>query len=119
MNFKFFVDVINIYIGLFVGFVMGWIYWLCWIIIGMVEVIVVVKYISFWFLDIFNWISVLFCVFILMFFNLLSVKLFGEFEFWFVIIKIVIIIVLIVIGVIMILFVFKILFGNISLIYLY
>lgn len=74
----------------------------------MVEVMVVVKYVSFWFLEILNWISVLFCVLLLMLFNLFSVRFFGELEFWFFIIKIVIIIGLIVVGFVMILFVFKI-----------
>ena len=39
------------------------------------------KYVSFWFPAIPNWISALFCVLILMLFNLLSAKLFGELEF--------------------------------------
>ena len=91
-NFKSFADVTNTYIGPFAGFVTGWTYWLCWIITGMAEVTAVAKYISFWFPDIPNWISALFCVLILMSFNLLSAKLFGELEFWFAIIKIVTII---------------------------
>ena len=118
-NFKSFADVTNTYIGPFAGFVTGWTYWLCWIITGMAEVTAVAKYISFWFPDIPNWISALFCVLILMSFNLLSAKLFGELEFWFAIIKIVTIIALIVIGVIMILFAFKTPFGNTSLTHLY
>ena len=73
------------------------------IITGMAEVTAVAKYVSFWFPEIPNWISALFCVLILMSFNLLSAKLFGELEFWFAIIKIATIIALIVVGIVMIL----------------
>ena len=97
-NFKSFADVTNHYIGPFAGFVTGWTYWLCWIITGMAEVTAVAKYVSFWFPNIPNWMSALFCVLVLMSLNLLSAKLFGELEFWFSIIKIVTIIALIVVG---------------------
>lgn len=118
-NFKSFADVTNTYIGPFAGFVTGWTYWLCWIITGMAEVTAVAKYVSFWFPHIPNWISALFCVLILMSFNLLSAKLFGELEFWFSIVKIVTIIGLIVVGAIMILFAYKTQFGHASLTNLY
>ena len=118
-NFKSFADVTNTYIGPFAGFVTGWTYWLCWIITGMAEVTAVAKYVSFWFPHIPNWISALFCVLILMSFNLLSAKLFGELEFWFSIIKIVTIIGLIVVGAVMILFAYKTQFGHASLTNLY
>lgn len=118
-SFKSFADVTNTYIGPFAGFVTGWTYWLCWIITGMAEVTAVAKYVSFWFPHIPNWISALFCVLILMSFNLLSAKLFGELEFWFSIIKIVTIIGLIVVGVVMILFAYKTQFGHASLTNLY
>ena len=115
-RFKSFADVTNEYIGPFAGFVTGWTYWLCWIITGMAEVTAVAKYVSFWFPTIPNWITALFCVLILMVFNLLSAKLFGELEFWFAIITI---IALIVIGAIMILFAYKTQFGHASLTNLY
>ena len=118
-GFKSFADVTNEYIGPFAGFVTGWTYWLCWIITGMAEVTAVAKYISFWFPQIPNWISALFCVLILMSFNLLSAKLFGELEFWFAIIKIVTIIALIVVGAIMIIMAYKTQFGHASLTNLY
>ena len=118
-SFKSFADVTNTYIGPFAGFVTGWTYWLCWIITGMAEVTAVAKYVSFWFPHIPNWISALFCVLILMSFNLLSAKLFGELEFWFSIIKIVTIIGLIVVGAVMILFAYKTQFGHASLTNLY
>ncbi|WP_426428493.1 amino acid permease [Staphylococcus equorum] len=118
-NFKSFADVTNQYIGSFAGFVTGWTYWLCWIITGMAEVTAVAKYVSFWFPHIPNWISALFCVLVLMSFNLLSAKLFGELEFWFAIIKIVTILALIVVGAIMIIMAYDTQFGHASLSNLY
>lgn len=113
-EFKSFADVTNTYIGPFAGFVTGWTYWFCWIITGMAEVTAVAKYVSFWFPEIPNWISALFCVLLLMSFNLLSARLFGELEFWFSIIKIATIIGLIVVGFVMILFAYKTQFGHAS-----
>lgn len=118
-NFKSFADVTNEYIGSFAGFVTGWTYWLCWIITGMAEVTAVAKYVSFWFPNVPNWLSALFCVLVLMSLNLLSAKLFGELEFWFAIIKIITIIALIVVGAIMIIMAYKTQFGHASLTNLY
>lgn len=83
------------------------------------QVTAVAKYVSFWFPAIPNWISALFCVLILMLFNLLSAKLFGELEFWFAIIKIITIIALIVVGLVMILMAYKTQFGHASFTNLY
>ncbi|RIP34090.1 amino acid permease [Staphylococcus gallinarum] len=118
-NFKSFADVTNEYIGSFAGFVTGWTYWLCWIITGMAEVTAVAKYVSFWFPNVPNWLSALFCVLVLMSLNLLSAKLFGELEFWFAIIKIITIIALIVVGAIMIIMAYNTQFGHASLTNLY
>lgn len=51
------------------------------------------------------------CLFILLGFNLLMVKIFGELEFWFVLIKVIMIFVLIVIGVILLVIGFKMYIG--------
>lgn len=113
-GFKSFADVTAHYLGPFAGFVTGWTYWLSWVITGMAEVTAVAKYVSYWFPEIPNWVTALFCVLFLMFLNLLSAKLFGELEFWFAIIKVVTIIALIVIGIVMIVFAFKTPFGHAS-----
>ncbi|MGN4156813.1 amino acid permease [Staphylococcus auricularis] len=118
-GFKSFADVTNAYIGPFAGFVTGWTYWFCWVITGMAEVTAVAKYVSFWFPDIPNWISALFCVLVLMSLNLLSAKMFGELEFWFSIIKIVTILALIVVGIVMILMAYETTFGKASVSNLY
>ena len=111
-KFNSFADITNEYVGPLAGFITGWTYWLTWIISGMAEVTAVAKYVSFWYPEIPNWLSALACILLLMSFNLLSTRLFGELEFWFAIIKVVTIISLIIIGIIMIVMAYQTPFGQ-------
>ncbi len=113
-EFNSFADITHEYVGPLAGFITGWTYWLTWIISGMAEVTAVAKYVSFWYLDIPNWLTALACVLLLMSFNLLSTKLFGELEFWFAIIKVVTIVALIIVGIVMIIMAYKTPFGHAS-----
>lgn len=89
------------YVGPWAGYVTGWTYWFCWIMTAMADIIAVGVYVRYWF-DIPQWIPALVCLIILLGLNLLTVKLFGELEFWFALIKVITIIALIVIGIVMI-----------------
>ena len=113
-EFNSFADITHEYVGPLAGFITGWTYWLTWIISGMAEVTAVAKYVSFWYPDIPNWLTALACVLLLMSFNLLSTKLFGELEFWFAIIKVVTIVALIIVGIVMIIMAYKTPFGHAS-----
>ncbi|MEU7280871.1 amino acid permease [Streptomyces sp. NPDC045431] len=75
------------FIGPFAGFVTGWTYWLFWVITGMTEVTAAATYMTYWW-DIPQWVSALVFTVILYGANLISVKLFGELEFWFSMIKV-------------------------------
>lgn len=75
-----------------------------WIIVGMSEVIAVGSYFKFWWPDLPSWIPGLAVVLILLSANLVSVKWFGEFEFWFAAVKVVTIILMIIAGLGLILF---------------
>ncbi|MER5949221.1 amino acid permease [Streptomyces sp. NPDC001904] len=75
------------FIGPFAGFVTGWTYWLFWVITGMTEVTAAAVYMTFWW-DIPQWLSALVFTVILYGANLISVKLFGELEFWFSTVKV-------------------------------
>ena len=97
-----FTDFATEYIGPWAGYVTGWTYWFCWIMTAMADIIAVGVYTNYWF-DIPQWIPAIFCLIILLALNLLTVKLFGELEFWFALIKIITIIALIVIGIFMLL----------------
>lgn len=96
-----FADFATEYIGPWAGYVTGWTYWFCWIMTAMADIIAVGIYAQYWF-DIPQWVPALICVVVLLALNLLTVKLFGELEFWFSIIKVVTIIAMIVIGLYMI-----------------
>ncbi|MEH7749396.1 amino acid permease, partial [Neobacillus drentensis] len=99
-GYQSFTDFAEEYIGPWAGYVTGWTYWFCWIMTAMADIIAVGVYVQYWF-DIPQWIPALVCLFLLLGLNLLTVKLFGELEFWFAIIKVITILALIVIGIIL------------------
>lgn len=100
-GYQSFNDFATDYIGDWAGYVTGWTYWFCWIMTAMADIIAVGVYVRYWF-DIPQWVPAIACLVILLALNLLTVKLFGELEFWFAIIKVITIIALIVIGIVMI-----------------
>ncbi|MBY8911987.1 amino acid permease [Bacillus sp. YC2] len=106
-------DIAEEYLGPRASFVTGWTYWFCWIMTAMADVIAVGVYVKYWF-DIPQWIPALICLLILLGLNLLTVKLFGELEFWFALIKVITILALIVIGVILLVIGFKTHTGTVS-----
>ncbi|MEU9362410.1 amino acid permease [Streptomyces sp. NPDC048301] len=75
------------FLGPFFGFVTGWTYWLFWVVTGITEVTAAATYMTYWW-DIPQWLSALVFTFILYGANLISVKLFGELEFWFSMVKV-------------------------------
>lgn len=94
------------YLGPWAGFVTGWTYWFCWIMTAMADITAVGKYMQFWF-NIPQWIPAFLCLIVLTILNLLTVKMFGEIEFWFAIIKVITIVALIILGLVMIIVGFK------------
>lgn len=93
----------NRYLGPFAGYLTGWTYWFMWVVVGMAEITVVGVYVNYWFADIPQWVTALATLVVITMINLSSVKAFGEFEFWFAMIKVVAIIGMIVVGLGMIL----------------
>lgn len=87
------------YIHPLAGYMTAWSNWFQWVIVGMSEIIAVGAYMKFWFPDLPAWIPGIIAIVILGAANLISVKSFGEFEFWFAMIKIVTIILMIIAGV--------------------
>lgn len=80
------------------GFVSGWNYWINYVLVSMVELAVVGTFVNFWFPSIPAWVSAVFFLVIITAANLMGVSKFGEFEFWFAIIKIVAIVAMIIGG---------------------
>ncbi|MEU9128536.1 amino acid permease [Kitasatospora sp. NPDC048540] len=87
------------FLGPFAGYVTGWTYWLFWVVTGMAETTAAAVYVRFWAPGIPQWASALVFLVILYAANLISVKLFGEIEFWFSMVKVTAIIGMILIGV--------------------
>ncbi|MCM3238931.1 amino acid permease [Heyndrickxia oleronia] len=92
------------YLGPLAGFLTGWNYWFLWVVTCMAEITAVGVYMDLWFPDVPRWIWALAALVIMTLVNLITVKAYGEFEFWFALIKIVAIIAMIVIGLMIILF---------------
>ncbi|MDQ0233651.1 amino acid permease [Metabacillus malikii] len=105
-GYQSFTDIAEDYLGPRAAFITGWTYWFCWIMIAMADIIAVGVYVRYWF-DIPQWIPAIICLMILLGFNLLTVKLFGELEFWFALIKVITILFLIGVGVVLLVIGFK------------
>ena len=87
------------YWGAFPGFASGWNYWILYILVSMSELTAIGIYVQFWWPEIPLWASSLFFFIIINLLNLASVKVYGEAEFWFSIIKVVAILAMIVFGI--------------------
>ena len=94
-SFSFFA---NKYWGPFAGFASGWNYWILYVLVSMAELTAIGVYVQFWWPEIPLWVSSLFFFIVINALNLASVKVYGETEFWFSIIKVVAIIAMILFG---------------------
>lgn len=92
------------YIGPLAGYLTGWNYWFLWIVTCMAEITAVGVYMGVWFPDVPHWIWALSALLMMGSLNFIAVKAYGEFEFWFALIKIVTIVLMIVSSVGMIAF---------------
>lgn len=87
--------------GPWAGFSAGWLYWFMMVMIMGAEMTGAAAMMGAWF-GVEPWIPALVCVSILALVNLISVRGFGEFEFWFAFIKVAVIIGFLIIGVLLI-----------------
>ncbi|BAS14812.1 proline-specific permease ProY [Arthrobacter sp. Hiyo8] len=95
------------YLGPLAGFITGWTYVFEMAIVAIADVTAFSIYMGFWFPQVDRWIWVLAIILLLGAMNLLSVKVFGELEFWFSLIKVVAIIAMIAGGAAIIVFGFQ------------
>ncbi|MCC8486909.1 D-serine/D-alanine/glycine transporter [Xanthomonas campestris pv. raphani] len=98
LDYKSFIDFSTDLLGPWAGFFCGWTYWFCWIVTAIADVIAIAAYAQFWFPELAPWVPAVLCVLLLLALNLVTVKLFGELEFWFALIKIIAICALIITG---------------------
>ncbi|RJG12060.1 amino acid permease [Pseudomonas cavernicola] len=92
------------YLGPLAGFLTGWNYWFLWLVTCVAEITAVAIYMQIWFPDVPRWIWSLAALASMGTINLITVRAFGEFEFWFALIKIVTIIAMVLAGAGMIFF---------------
>jgi AAT family amino acid transporter len=86
------------------GFITGWSYWFAWVVTVMAEITAIGVYVNFWLPHVPQWLPALIALVVLYGANLLAVRVFGELEFWFALIKVVTIVALIAAGVFVIVF---------------
>nr|WP_301304369.1 amino acid permease [Streptoalloteichus tenebrarius] len=94
-----FVEYAREFVGPWAGYASGWMYWVNWAMTGIAEITAAAIYVHKWLPDVPQWLTALVALGVLLTINLLSVKLFGELEFWFSVIKVLAIIVFLFVGI--------------------
>lgn len=97
-----FADIARDLIGPWAGFVTGWTYWMCWVVTGVADMVAITGYVRFWWPNTPAWIPILAMTLLLFSLNAMTVKAFGETEFWFALVKIIAILALVVVGIAMV-----------------
>ncbi|HET7742207.1 MAG TPA: amino acid permease [Mycobacterium sp.] len=93
-----FADYARIGIGPWAGFTIGWLYWYYYVIIIAVEAVAGAQILHVW-VGLPLWVMAMLLMVVMTAVNLISVKWFGEFEFWFASIKVAAIVAFIILGV--------------------
>ncbi|WP_017478156.1 GABA permease [Pseudomonas sp. PAMC 26793] len=86
-------------IGHWAGFTIGWLYWWFWVLVIPLEANAAATILHAWFPNVAIWAFTLIITLLLTATNLFSVKNYGEFEFWFALIKVVAIIGFVILGI--------------------
>jgi Gamma-aminobutyrate permease and related permeases len=85
-------------IGPWAGFTIGWLYWWFWVLVIPIEAIAGAEILHAWFPSISSAVFATFFIVLLSLANFFSTRSFGEFEFWFSLIKVLAIVIFIAIG---------------------
>lgn len=89
------------YWGAFPGFLAGWNYWLLYVLVSMAELSVIGIYVAYWLPDFPAWLAALIVLVTITGVNLVHVRFFGEFEFWFALVKVLAVIGMIALGIVL------------------
>ncbi len=97
-----FVSYAREFLGEKAAFVAGWMYFLNWAMTGIVDATAAAIYVQYWsaFTTVPQWILALIALAVVVSVNLLSVKVFGELEFWFALVKVTALVAFLVIGIV-------------------
>lgn len=99
-----FSDYAHKYVGPFAGFAVGWTYWFSWIVVNIAELTALGIYVNYWFPDMPRWGTALAALLLVVAVNLVSVRAFGETEFWFALVKVLAILGLMAFGIVILVF---------------
>ena len=90
----------NKYLSPAFGYITGWSYWFLWVFAVMAEITAVGMYMNYWIPKevVPGWVWALISLLLITIINLTNVKIFGELEFWFALVKVVTILALIGVG---------------------
>ncbi|WP_042423186.1 amino acid permease [Streptacidiphilus anmyonensis] len=85
------------------AYIAGWMYVLNWSTTGMADITAVALYVHYWsaFSAVPQWVLALVALAVVLSVNLISVRLFGEMEFWFAIVKVAAIVLFLVVGIVL------------------
>ncbi|PAE08977.1 GABA permease (4-amino butyrate transport carrier) [Terribacillus saccharophilus] len=84
--------------GFHISFIVGWLYWINWTLVTVVEILAAGSFLQFWFSDTPLWLLSAICAALIIGINSLQVRFYGEMEFWFASIKIIALVLFIVLG---------------------
>ncbi|MFC4119577.1 amino acid permease [Nonomuraea zeae] len=99
-----FVEYAGEFIGPWAAFASGWMYWINWAFTGIAELTAIALYVHYWAPAFPQWLTALIALGFVVAVNLLSVRLFGELEFWFAMLKVLAITVFLVVGLVLVVF---------------
>ncbi|MEV5555934.1 amino acid permease [Nonomuraea wenchangensis] len=99
-----FVEYAGEFIGPWAAFASGWMYWVNWAFTGIAELTAIAAYIHYWAPAFPQALTALVALGFVLLVNLLSVRLFGELEFWFALLKVLAITVFLVVGLVLVVF---------------
>jgi L-asparagine permease len=97
-----FVDYASEFIGPWAAFASGWMYWINWAFTGIAELTAIAAYIYYWAPAFPQWLTAVLALALVLVVNLLSVRLFGELEFWFAMLKVLAIVAFLVAGLVLV-----------------
>ncbi|MGW0482301.1 amino acid permease [Nonomuraea sp. NPDC003214] len=99
-----FVEYAGEFVGPWAAFASGWMYWLNWAFTGIAELTAIAAYVHYWAPAFPQWATALLALAFVLVVNLLSVRLFGELEFWFALLKVLAIVTFLVVGLVLVVF---------------
>lgn len=99
LGYRSFLDAVQEYLGERASFVIGWTYWLCWLIVAVANTVAMTAYAKFWYPQVPLWLPAFVGGVLISGLNLLPVKWFGESEFYLALIKVFTIVALIITGI--------------------